>query len=107
MTDEKTLRRNSDPFTSHEAANKVNVAKMERIVCEAIDSFGKAGCISDQVLHVLEQDGYGYGSVTPRYSNLKRKGKVIVDGRTVRAKSGRNQLIMWGAKFYQTLEGKE
>jgi hypothetical protein len=53
MTNPKTLRRNNDPFTSHESASKVDSTSMENIVCEVIDSFGEAGCISDQVQYAL------------------------------------------------------
>jgi DNA-binding transcriptional ArsR family regulator len=98
MTNSKTLRRNNDPFTSHESASKVDSTSMENIVCEVIDSFGEAGCISDQVQYALAQ--YRYSSVTARYKALKDKGLVIVDGRTVKAESGRKQLIMWSARYY-------
>jgi DNA-binding transcriptional ArsR family regulator len=77
MTNPKTLRRNNDPFTSHESASKVDSTSMENIVCEVIDSFGEAGCISDQVQYALAQ--YRYSSVTARYKALKDKGLVIVD----------------------------
>ena len=49
MTNPITLRRNNDPYTSHESANKVEATQMEKIVWEVIDSFG--------VKFRLEDDG--------------------------------------------------
>ena len=37
------LRRNKDPFTSHQSAFSVDTNKMETIVLNAIDNFGKQG----------------------------------------------------------------
>lgn len=93
------LVRNQDPSTSHEAAEKLDVNRMESKVYEVIKRFGEEGAISDQVLFVLEY--YGYSTVTARYKQLKEKGLVIVDGRKRKAKSGRNQLVMWAKDFYK------
>ena len=41
MTNPITLRRNNDPYTSHESANKIEATQMEKIVWEVIDSFGE------------------------------------------------------------------
>jgi len=97
-TNPKTLRRTNDPFTSHEAANKIDAGRMETIVYGVIDSFGESGCISDQVLYALPE--YRYSSVTARYKALKDKGLVIVDGRTIKGESGRGQLIMWSSRHF-------
>lgn len=94
------LVRNEDPSTSHEAAEQLNVNRMERIVYDCIDAFGSSGCISDDVLGMLHD--YGYSTVTARYKQLKEKGLVIVDDRKRRSfKSGRNQLIMWSKNHYR------
>lgn len=93
------LVRNDDPVTSHEAAEKLDVNRMEAKVYEVIKRYGEEGCISDQVLFVLEY--YGYSTVTARYKQLKEKGLIITDGRKRKGKSGRNQLVMWGKDFYR------
>lgn len=97
-TNSKTLRRNTDPFTSHESAEKVDTNRMEGIVYAVIDSFGETGCISDQVQYALPE--YRYSTITARYKPLKDKGLVIVDGTAFKGESGRNQLKMWSARHY-------
>lgn len=98
MTNPITLRRNLDPYTSHESANKVEATQMEKIVWEVIDSFGETGCISDQVQYALPQ--HRYSTITARYKALKDKGLVIVDGSAVKGESGRNQQKMWSSRHY-------
>ena len=98
MTNPITLRRNLDPYTSHESANKVEATQMEKIVWEVIDSFGETGCISDQVQYALPQ--HRYSTITARYKALKDKGLVIVDGSAVKGESGRKQMMMWSSRHY-------
>lgn len=92
------LVRNDDPSTSHDAAEQLDVNKMERIVLAAITSFSMQGCISDDVLRVLP--GYRYSTVTARYKQLKEKGLIFTDHRKRKGESGRQQLIMWAKEFY-------
>ena len=92
------LARSHDPSTSHDAADKLNVNKMEQIVLAAITSFGNAGCISDDVLRILSW--HRYSTVTARYKQLKEKGLIFVDTRKRKGESGRQQLIMWAKEFY-------
>jgi len=93
------LARSRDPSTSHDAADKLDVSKMERVVLAAITSFGSSGCISDDVLRILP--AYRYSTITARYKQLKEKGLVFVDTRKRRGESGRQQLIMWSKEFYE------
>ena len=93
------LARSRDPSTSHDAADKLDVNKMERIVLAAITSFGSSGCISDDVLDILP--AYRYSTVTARYKQLKEKGLIFVDTRKRKGQSGRQQLVMWSKQFYQ------
>jgi hypothetical protein len=92
------LARSRDPSTSHDAADALDVSKMERLVLSAIISFGSAGCISDDVLNILPD--YRYSTITARYKQLKEKGLVFVDQRKRKGQSGRQQLIMWSKEFY-------
>jgi hypothetical protein len=86
----KLVRRDS-PITSFEAAVKVDTTKLERLVYEAIGSFGSNGCISDQVLDMFPT--MPYSSVTARYKALYDKGFIEIIG-TRQGKSGRNQRVM-------------
>ena len=92
------LARRDDPATSHAAAESLNVTAMEKIVYDAICSFGDRGCIADQVCDALP--GHRYNSITPRFKALKEKGLVIVDDRKLKGDSGRQQLVMWGKDHY-------
>jgi predicted transcriptional regulator len=92
------LYRQTDPQTSREAAQSLEVSEMERAVAEAIKSFRAAGCISDQVLDALPQ--HRYSTVTARYKQLKEKGIICVDERKMKGASGRGQLMMWHKDFY-------
>ncbi len=92
------LARSRDPSTSHDAADKLDVNKMERVVLAAITSFGSSGCISDDVLRILP--AYRYSTITARYKQLKEKGLIFVDERKRKGESGRQQLIMWSKEFY-------
>jgi len=84
--------RRYDPQTSADAAASLKVTELETIVYEAIKSFGRTGCISDDVCAVLAD--IRYGSVTPRYRKLLEKGLIEVTGETRRAVSGRSQRVM-------------
>lgn len=92
------LARRDDPSTSHDAAEQLDVSKMERIVLSAITSFSADGCISDDVLRVLPN--HRYSTITARYKQLKEKGLIFTDHRKRKGESGRQQLIMWAKEFY-------
>jgi len=87
------LHRSGDPSTSREAALALNVSRMEKIVLATIDSFGKKGCISDEVLEMLPS--FRYSTVTARYKQLKEKGLVLTNDTKRKGKSGRYQFVMW------------
>jgi len=96
------LVRNDDPSTSHDAAEQLDVSKMERIVLAAITSFADKGCISDDVLNIIPN--HRYSTVTARYKQLKEKGLIFVDNRKRKGESGRQQLVMWAKQFYKPEE---
>tara|TARA_R100000234_G_scaffold33636_1_gene19784 strand:+ start:1329 stop:1664 length:336 start_codon:yes stop_codon:yes gene_type:complete len=91
------LYRNDADITSIEAAESVDINKMEKIVFECIDSFGKSGCIQDDVLEMLPQYGYG---VTARFKGLENKGMIVRCDTTKVAKSGRRQRYMMSKRYY-------
>ena len=85
------LRRNTDPDTSHEAAEKLNLTQLEDTVLSAIQQFPN-GCISDDVLKTLP--AWGVETVSPRYAALLRKGHIVDTGERRKGKSGRSQRVM-------------
>ena len=99
------LARNLDPSTSHDAADQLDVNRMEKLVYSVIITFGKKGCISDDVLEALSM--HRYSTVTARYKQLKEKGLVMTDHRKRKASSGRQQLVMWAKDFYEEDNAKE
>ena len=92
-TDAKKLVRQESPVTSHEAAQKVDTAKLEKLVYEAILSFGEQGCISDEVLDKFPKAPYS--SITARYRSLHDKGYIEIIG-VRQGRSGKNQRVMRG-----------
>lgn len=91
-TPSRQLARRRDPVTSHEAAAKVDTAYLEKRVLEVIVSFGRAGCISDDVRHAMPC--LPYSSVTARYKALSDKGMIEYPGDRLPGASGRSQRVM-------------
>lgn len=85
------LCRRSDPETSRVAAESINPTNLEGLVLEAINSFGRRGCISDEVRELFPS--LSYSSVTARYKALKDKGVIEIIGCRPGI-SGRLQTIM-------------
>jgi len=81
--------------TSMDALASIDVTKLERIVLTAIQSFGKKGCISDEVL--LGLPGYRYSSITARYRALIDNGLIEIIG-TRKGVSGRQQRVYRAVK---------
>lgn len=88
--------RTTDPETSHDAAEQVNVFG-EFEVLKAIKTFGESGCISDEV---QEYFGYGkndmvsYSGITARFIKLERKCYIERTGEVRKSRFNRNQLVM-------------
>lgn len=85
------LHRKDAPATSVQAAEKLDTPSLEKMVYEAIKSFGEHGCISDQILEMFPQ--MPYSSITARYKALLSKGYIEITGTRV-GKSGRQQRVM-------------
>lgn len=86
--------RNSDPSTSHEAAEKLDATKLEQLVLTYIAAYTH-GCISEQVEKAMfTHEGIKASSVTPRYRKLLEKGLIKIDGKR-KASSGRSQQVMY------------
>ena len=102
-TPTKHLFRSGGPDTSKEAAESLDVSKMEYVVYNAINAFGHSGCISDEVRQRLH--GMNYGTVTARYKALSEKGLISYTGKRRPGLSGRNQQEMV-ASHWVALNGK-
>jgi len=87
----KFLMRRDAPETSKESAVRVDSQTLEKLVYEVIRSHPE-GCISDDVLETLKT--IPYGSVTARYSALKRKKLIEVTGEKRNSRAGRPQFVM-------------
>ena len=83
--------RNTDPETSHEAAESIDTTALERIVYDTIKMFPN-GCIGDDVVKMLPQ--FGIQTISPRYAPLLRKGWIVDTGEKRKARSGRSQRVM-------------
>lgn len=87
----KEMVRTEDPDTSHEAAEKVDSAKLEQMVWEVIAKY-PSGCIADDVERELAH--LRSHSITPRFAPLLRKGMIEDTGERRRAASGRSQRVV-------------
>jgi hypothetical protein len=76
---------------------KSKITQTEQVL-NVINSAGSNGITSDEVLRALPN--MPYGSITSKYSSLKKSGHIKVDGRTRGGTSGKNQHIMWSDKNY-------
>jgi hypothetical protein len=87
------LARATDPGTSHEAAASFDPTDLEQVVLGAV-MLHTNGAIQDDVLGVLEPQGYKYGTITPRFRSLLNKGLLVPTGEKRKAKSGRSQRVL-------------
>lgn len=80
--------------TSEEAAEALNVSKMEQEVLDVIREY--PDCISDQVLsHFATRR---YSTITARYTALIEKGLIFDTGERRPGISGRSQRVMKAVK---------
>ena len=94
-TEPKFMVRASDPITSYEAAVLVDATHLEQLVYETIAKYPN-GCIADQVEADLSH--IKANSISPRFSQLIRKGFVEDTGEKRQAASGRFQRVMKAVK---------
>lgn len=90
-TEPKFMVRASDPITSYEAAVAVDATKLEQLVYEVIAKCPN-GCIADDVEAALPH--IKANSITPRFSQLIRKGFIEDTGEKRKGNSGRNQRVL-------------
>lgn len=93
------LHRSTD--TSREAAEGLNTTLLEEKVYKAVKTFGRKGCIQDQILQMFPGANLGknYGSLTGRFAALLEK-KYIFDTQERRIGSaGRGQRVLVAKEF--------
>lgn len=83
--------------TSREAAESVDISRLEQMILEDIELSGVWGMIQDDLIRM--HPGYSYSSVTARPSALKRKGLIFDSGERRAGRSGRRQAVLKAAKF--------
>jgi hypothetical protein len=87
----RKMARSTDPDTSQAAAEKVDSAKMERMVYEVICLYPN-GCTLDEIHSHFP--GRWPSSISPRLAPLMRKGFIYDTGERRPGASGRGQRVL-------------
>ena len=83
--------------TSIEAANSIDISRLEKMILEDIELSGVWGMTQDDLIRM--HPGYSYSSVTARPSALKSKGLIFDSGERRAGRSGRRQAVLKAVKF--------
>lgn len=90
-THPRKMARRTDPDTSQEAAEKIDAARLERMVYEAICMYPN-GCTSDQIMRHFPN--HGVQTISPRFAPLIRKGLIYDTGERRKGGLGRSQRVL-------------
>jgi hypothetical protein len=90
-THPEKMARREDPDTSQEAAEKVDSARLERMVYEVICKYPD-GCIADEIMKHFPN--HGVQTISPRYAPLIRKGLIYDTGERRPGSVGRSQRVL-------------
>ena len=85
------LARKEDPDTSHDAAAQVDASGLMREVYRAMEKFGDAGCIADEVEEALPH--LENWTISPRYVQMIERGMIEVTGEKKVGRHGRQQIV--------------
>lgn len=91
------LHRHHATDTSIEAAESIDVSRLEQMILEDIELAGVWGMTQDDLLAMHPR--HSYSSVTARPAALKRKGLIYDSGERRLGKSGRRQAVLKATKF--------
>jgi len=83
--------------TSIEAAQSIDLPKLERMVLNAIREAKKQGLTQDELLAKFKS--YSYSSITARPAALKRKGLIVDSGERRLGRSTRKQAVLIASEF--------
>jgi hypothetical protein len=72
------LARNTDPDTSHAAAEVVNAGRLMHLIYKEIAKYGEAGCISDEVMVAMPDTPTQ--SISPRFRQMIDRGMLELTG---------------------------
>jgi len=83
--DPYTKARNSDPYTSHLAANSINPSAHYALIIDAlkVSSAGKT--------LIAKRSGLHHGQVARRLNELEKQGIIGLTGKTVKSDSNRQE----------------
>jgi hypothetical protein len=97
MTATFTLYRADALDTSRDAAESIDVTRLENLVLGAIRRAGIYGVTQSELLEQFPD--FSYSSITARPSALKRKGLIVDSGVRRQGKSSRSQAVLVAAEF--------
>lgn len=83
--------------TSIEAAQSIELPKLERMVLNAIQQSKRRGMTQDELLRAFS--AYSYSSITARPAALKRKGLIVDSGERRLGRSTRKQAVLVAAEY--------
>lgn len=83
MTDNQAHARNTDPETSHTAAESVNVGRTKRLVLQTLNTIICLGCepvTADELTAIIRDNGHPVSAsgVRSRLAEMVREGIVLV-----------------------------
>ena len=88
---ERGLARNTDPDTSHEAADQVDASGLMQEIYAAMSTFGDAGCTADDIEDYLSH--LQNWTISPRYKQMVERGMIEVTGEKRVGKSNRMLMV--------------
>tara|TARA_R110000868_G_scaffold410409_1_gene698372 strand:+ start:137 stop:481 length:345 start_codon:yes stop_codon:yes gene_type:complete len=97
----ESLYRRDASDTSIDAAESLDITRLEQMILEDIQLAGVWGMTQDDLIRM--HPGYSYSSITARPASLKQKGLIFDSGERRAGRSGRGQAVLKAAKF-QTLD---
>jgi hypothetical protein len=90
--------------TSIAAALSVDTSALEELVYQAILDTKDRGAIADELRRAYPT--LAYSSITARFFNLEKQGRIYRPGITRRGDSGRAQQVMWADKYTQRVSDR-
>ena len=99
LTSLKELYRADGSAESRDAAESIDVTRLENLVLDAVRRAGLYGVTQSELL--AQFPDYSYSSITARPSALKRKGLIFDSGARRKGKSSRSQAVLVAAEFFE------
>ena len=87
------LARQTDPDTSHDAAQSVDATKLMDKIYWMMVAYGENGCIADDVVRDMPEVASGWNTITPRFRQMVDRGMIECTGEKRKGDSSRMQLV--------------